>query len=298
MADATDALASFEPLAGVDARERRYTIVDVFAREPLGGNPLAVFDDGHGLDRARMQQIAREMNLSETLFLLAPEQGGDARVRIFTPTLELPFAGHPVLGTAALLAVAGDRAQVTLETGMGPVAVELIERDGMAMSAAMSQPIPEREPFERAPELLRAVGIAESLLPVEAYVNGPRHVYVTLADEDSVAALRPDLGALAALGEILVSCFSSDGSRVRTRMFAPAMGVAEDPATGSAAGPLAVHLARHGRTGYGEVLHISQGSEIGRPSQLRASAHGSAERIERVEVSGWSVIAGTGRLAV
>jgi trans-2,3-dihydro-3-hydroxyanthranilate isomerase len=133
---------------------------------------------------------------------------------------------------------------------------------------------------------------------VEAYVNGPRHVYVTLSDEDQVASLRPDLGALVELGEIGVSCFASSGPRVRTRMFAPALGVPEDPATGSAAGPLAVHLARHGRVAYGEEIEIRQGAEIGRPSLLRARAHGSAQRIERVEVSGWSVITGAGRLAL
>ena len=112
-------------------------------------------------------------------------------------------------------------------------------------------------------------------MPVEVYVNGPRHVYVELAGKDAVAALSPDLRALAALGEFGVSCFAGSGAQWRTRMFAPALGVPEDPATGSAAGPLAVHLARHGRIAFGEEIEIRQGVELARPSLLRARAAGS-----------------------
>jgi trans-2,3-dihydro-3-hydroxyanthranilate isomerase len=113
---------------------------------------------------------------------------------------------------------------------------------------------------------------------------------VELSDEHEVARLRPDLRALTELGEICVSCFAGAGKAWRTRMFAPALGVAEDPATGSAAGPLAVHLARHGRTRFGEWIEIRQGREIGRPSLLRARALGGADRLERVEVAGSAVI--------
>jgi trans-2,3-dihydro-3-hydroxyanthranilate isomerase len=154
----------------------------------------------------------------------------------------------------------------------------------------MQQPIPTWEPYADEEALLRAVGVGRSALPVELYDNGVRHVYVALDSEDAVASLRPDLGALADLPAVLgASCFAGSGKRWKTRMFAPGGDVAEDPATGSAAGPLAVHLARHGRIGFGEEIEISQGAEIGRPSTLYARAEGSADRIERVEVGGSAV---------
>jgi trans-2,3-dihydro-3-hydroxyanthranilate isomerase len=131
-------------------------------------------------------------------------------------------------------------------------------------------------------------------LPIEAYRNGPVHVYVELASSEAVATLSPDLGALARLGAYGISCFSVSGQRVKTRMFAPALGVPEDPATGSAAGPLAVHLSRHARLGYGEEIEIEQGVELGRPSTLYARAFVGPERIERVTVGGAAVIVGRG----
>src|SRR5205807_880809 len=122
----------------------------------------------------------------------------------------------------------------------------------------------------RESELLRALGIAGSRLPIEVYENGPRHVYVALESEQAVAALAPDLRALADQGGLCVSCFAGSNRRYKTRMFAPALGVNEDPATGSAAGPLAWHLARHAQIAFGEEIEIRQGAEIGRPSQLYA----------------------------
>jgi trans-2,3-dihydro-3-hydroxyanthranilate isomerase len=272
---------------------RRYLVADVFTATPLEGNQLAVFPDGRSLDDDLMQRTARELNLSETVFFLPAEHHGDVRVRIFTKASELPFAGHPVLGSAFVLGQVMGAAQVVLETGVGPVPVEL-ERDGDRIAfGRMEQPIPAAEPYEHAAELLAALGVRHSGLPVEAYRNGPRHVYVELASEAEVAALRPDHRALAGL-EIGVSTFAGRGLAWKARMFAPFHGVPEDPATGSAAGPLAVHLARHGRISFGDEIEIRQGEEIGRPSRLYARAEGSPDRIERVLVGGSAVIVARG----
>ncbi len=278
------------------SRSHPYVIADVFTDTPLEGNGLAVFTDAGAFDDATMARLARELNLSETVFALPPREGGDARIRIFTPAAELPFAGHPVLGSAFVLA--GERETVALETGLGIVAVEL-RRDagGTVCFGRMRQPIPVLEPFEHQEALLRALGASRSELAIEAYLNGPHNVYVMLADEAAVAALEPNHQALAALGPFNVSCFAGAGRHFKTRMFAPAIGVSEDPATGSAAGPLALHLARHGRIAFGEEIEITQGVEIGRPSKLYARATGSAEAVESIEVGGAAVIVARGEFS-
>jgi trans-2,3-dihydro-3-hydroxyanthranilate isomerase len=277
----------------------RYVVVDVFTDTPLEGNPAAVVIDARGIPGGRMQRIAREFNLSETVFVLPAEDGGDARVRIFTPSSELPFAGHPVLGTAFVLGeadgVSGSQA-IRLETGAGVVGVELARENGRITSGRMRQPIPTWERYEQAGQMLAALGVEESGLPVEMYCNGPQHVYVELASEQALASLQPDLVALAKLPGTGVGCVAGAGRRWKSRNFAPAIGVAEDPATGSAAGPLAVHLARHGRIDFGQEIEISQGAEIGRPSKLYARAAGTADRIEAVEVAGAAVIVAHGEL--
>jgi trans-2,3-dihydro-3-hydroxyanthranilate isomerase len=271
-----------------------YVVVDVFTDTPLQGNQLAVFTSAAGLDERQMQRLAREMNFSETIFVLPAEGEGDAHVRIFTPSLELPFAGHPVLGCAFVLGESLATDAVALETGLGVIPVELERRDGRVSFGRMQQAIPTWEPYAHERELLAALALQRSGLPVEAYRNGPLHVYVELDDEQAVASLRPDFGALARLEEACVSCFAGSGQQWKTRMFAAAAGVLEDPATGSAAGPLALHLARHGRTAFGEQITISQGAEIGRPSLLYARVEGSAERVERIEVGGSAVIVARG----
>jgi trans-2,3-dihydro-3-hydroxyanthranilate isomerase len=287
------------PRAGAS---HRYVVIDVFTEVPLQGNQLAVFTDATALQVATMQPLARELNVSETVFVVGPAQGGDARIRIFTPAVELPFAGHPVLGTAIVLGIERGLEQVTLETGAGrvPVVLRRGERGADARTGygSMLQPIPTWERYEREAELLDALGVSGSGLPVEAYVNGPRHVYVELDSEQEVAALSPDLQALAALGELGVSCFAGAGASWKSRMFAPGLGVPEDPATGSAAGPLAVHLARHGRIAFGEEIEIRLGVEVARPSLLRARATGSAEALERVEVAGSAVIVASGEFVL
>jgi trans-2,3-dihydro-3-hydroxyanthranilate isomerase len=271
----------------------RYVVADVFTDRPLVGNQLAVFTDGRDLDDETMQALAREMNFSESVFALPPSQGGHARIRIFTPSTELPFAGHPVLGSAFVLAAPLQLGEIRLETGSGVVPVVLEREGGRITFGWMSQPVPRWEPFAQADELLAVLGV-ESALPVELYDLGPRHVYVALSSEQEVASLRPDFGALGEVTDAGVNCFAGSGTRWKTRMFAPTYGVAEDPATGSAAGPLAVHLARHGRTTFGDEIEISQGVEIGRPSTLYARAFGEGDRIDRVEVGGSAVVVARG----
>ena len=271
-----------------------YMVADVFTDTPLEGNQLGVFTDARALSAEQMQRLAREMNFAESTFILPAESGGDARIRIFTPAHELPFAGHPVLGSAVVVGEALASDMVRLETGLGMVPVELRREGGRVVSGRMQQPIPTWRPYEREAELLAALGVRRSRLPVIAYKNGPLHVYVELESEAEVAALRPDLTALAGLADVGANCFAGSGKRWKTRMFAPAHGVAEDPATGSAAGPLALHLARHGRIAFGDEIEIRQGAEIQRPSLLRARVIGSADRVERVEVAGGAVIVARG----
>ena len=274
----------------------RYVIAEVFTNTPLTGNQLAVFTDAREIPEERLQPLAKEMNYSESVFVYAPDADGHARIRIFTPTSELPFAGHPVLGTAFILAGPLQLPEIRLETGQGVVPIAL-DRDesGRIVFGRMLQPIPRWEPFEREAELLAALGIERSEPPVELYDLGIRHVCVGLPSEEAVAALEPDYGALARLtGIVGVYCFAGSGLRWKTRMFAPADGVPEDPATGSAAGPLGVHLARHGLVPFGEQIEITQGVEIGRPSTLYAKVEGSAEQIESVEVGGSAVVVARG----
>jgi trans-2,3-dihydro-3-hydroxyanthranilate isomerase len=274
---------------------REYIVADVFTDVPLEGNPVAVFSDGAGLSTELMQRTARELNLSETVFLLPGDGGGEhARARIFTPAAELPFAGHPVLGTAFILGERLGVDSVRLLTGAGPITISLQRERGAPVFGEMEQPIPTWEALSCSGELLAALGVERSGLPIEIYDNGPRHTFVELSDENAVVALRPDLTALSELGAFGVSCFAVRDGPVRARVFAPGLGVPEDPATGSAAGPLAVHLARHGRTGFGQRVEIRQGIEIGRPSRLWAVVEGSGERVERVAVGGGAVIVARG----
>src|SRR5207302_2931978 len=180
-----------------------------------------------------------------------------------------------------------------LETGSGVIPVTLEREGARIVFGWMQQPIPSFEPFALAEEVHELLGI-RSQLPVELYHLGPEHAYFELADEQEVAALEPDFGRLGRITDVCINCFAGAGKRWKTRVFAPVSGVAEDPATGSAAGPLAVHLARHGRIDFGDEIEISQGIELGRPSKLYARVEGSGDEIERVEVGGSAVTVARG----
>src|SRR5947209_5433294 len=280
-------------------RRFRYVLCDVFTDTPLKGNQLAVFTDARDLTVEEMQELARETKLSETVFVLPPtDPTADVRIRIFTPAVELPFAGHPTLGAAFVLGGPLSKIVVRLETGAGVVPVEL-ERDGpRIVFGRMEQPIPTWSAVPDPSAIFAALGVSGSLLPVERYDLGPGHVYVELDSPQAVAALQPDIGALARATQDGVNTFARDGARWKTRMFAPNHGVDEDPATGSAAGPLAVHLARHGRIAFGEQIEIVQGVEIDRPSKLYAEAHGTRDEIERVVVGGAAVTVARGEFSL
>lgn len=274
----------------------RYVICDVFTGEPLAGNQLAVFTDAREIPEDKLQPIAREMNFSETVFVLPPERDGHVRIRIFTPGMELPFAGHPTLGSAFVLAGPLQLTELRLETGSGTVPVR-VEREGARISFGwMEQPLPTWEPYGARKELLEALGVGRSELPVDVYDNGVRHAFVRLASPAEVAGVAPDLGRLEALGELGFSTFAGSARNWKTRMFGPGVGVPEDPATGSAAGPLAVHLLRYGEIESGQEIEISQGTEMGRSSTLFARVTGSPDAIERVEVGGEAVIVANGEL--
>jgi trans-2,3-dihydro-3-hydroxyanthranilate isomerase len=275
-----------------------YVIVDVFTSVALHGNALAVFPHAADIPAGTMRLIARETNLSRTAFVLPAEAGGDHRVRIFSPAGELPFAGHAVLGTAAVLGVSTTLDRLRLETAAGTIPVDFHYRRDRTVSASMRQPVPTWEPYQRRRDLLDALGLESSTFPVDAYRNGPRHVYVGVGSEAALVRVRPDQRALATHQDMAAVCFAGSGTRWRMRTFSPAYGVAEDAATGSAAGPLAVHLARHGVVPFGKQLEVVQGVELGRPSRMFARAEGTARQLDMVEVEGSAVIVARGTLLV
>ena len=277
----------------------RFMIVDVFTDTALTGNQLAVFSNATTMPEELMQRLAAEIGFSETAFVLPPSVGGDFRLRIFTPTRELPFAGHPTLGAAFALAGPLQSVVMRIETGMGIVPVAMEREGAKVIFGRMQQPIPSIRPFGPAEELFEVLGVSGSTLPVEEYDNGVRHIFVGLPSFADVAALKPDLSRASGLiGEAGVSTFAVEGTRVKTRMFAPEIGVGEDAATGSAAGPLALHLARHGVATWGEFVTIEQGAEIGRPSTLYARVEGSSDAVTAVEVGGSAVVVARGEFLV
>jgi trans-2,3-dihydro-3-hydroxyanthranilate isomerase len=274
----------------------RYVIADVFTGTPLTGNQLAVYTDARAIPEERFQDIAREMNFSETVFVLPPKGDGHVHIRIFTPQTELPFAGHPTLGSAFVLAGPLQLTEIRIETGVGVVPVR-VEREGARISFGwMRQRIPTWQPFSQAAEALSALGVERAALPVEEYDNGPHFVMVGLESKEAVASLEPDLARLNKLGVFGFSTFAGEGTKWKTRMFGPGVGVAEDPATGSAAGPLGVHLLRNGLIESGEEIELTQGVEIQRPSALYVRIAGTPDQIESVEVGGEAVIVANGEL--
>jgi trans-2,3-dihydro-3-hydroxyanthranilate isomerase len=294
-------------------REYRFLQVDVFTDVPFGGNPLAVFPDAEGLTSEEMQKLAREMNLSETTFVLRPEApGADFKVRIFTPAAELPFAGHPVVGTHWVLAHLGRielKAPVTevrFELGVGVLPAELevvggrVERvvitSGRAEFLAMMEDVGDLA----AALCTSAEAITDTGLPVQVVSTGIATLIVPIRSLAEVQEMDPSRLNVAALGQRCrplgaetVFVFTLETERpeatVHVRMFAPSLGVPEDPATGSANGTLGAYLVHH------RVVPVSdgtnhfvseQGAEMGRPSTLDLLVDRSGGEVARVRVGG------------
>ncbi|HWO10071.1 MAG TPA: PhzF family phenazine biosynthesis protein [Polyangiaceae bacterium] len=274
----------------------RYAICDVFTEQPLTGNPLAVFTDARGLDDATMQALARELNLSETTFVFPPERGGHAKVRIFTPQRELPFAGHPTLGTAFVLGGPLESVELRLELAAGVVPVRL-EREGARIAFGwMTQPAARPRAVTNEAAILDALALGEPPLAVFGYENGPEHSYVELASDAAISALAPNFAAIARATPGSVFVYRFDGRRCSARCFVPGSGVPEDPATGSAVGPLALHLSQQGRLPAGDVLCVEQGRELGRPSTLYARI--GAGTPPSIEVGGSARVVARGQFVI
>jgi len=295
---------------------------DVFTNRPLTGNQLAVFLDPDGLDADTMQRIALEMAFSETTFVFPAEHAGtDYLVRIFTPRSELPMAGHPTIGTTFALAhrgrVAKQPPSVTLGLGIGPTHVGLEWRGDQLHFAWMTQPIPQF-----GPRLVDARGIAEALgideadirdtkLPVQIVSSGVPFLYVPLASRRSVNAAELNRGALlrvcheAGIDEHAVFLFTleredDDEAAVFSRMFASGFGIAEDPATGSAGGPLGAYLFQHDVVSAEQAAYMvsRQGVKMGRPSEIHISIGVRDGAIQSVRVGGQAVVVGHGTVTI
>lgn len=301
-----------------------YHTLDVFTDRVFGGNPLAVFPHADGIPGGVMASIARELNLSETVFVLRPASAdGTRRLRIFTPGAELPFAGHPTLGTAHLLAALGEPgleaaddalAQVLFEEGIGPVRVTIRREAGMpvftqltaAQAPEMGPRPPSRERLARLLGLEVGDVLAGDWSPAAVSCGVP-FLFVPLASRSAVARARMDHGVWANelksywAPQVFVFAREAEmpGSDIRARMFAPGLGVPEDPATGSAVAALGGYLA--GRPGQRDGLlqrTIEQGFEMGRPSLLYLEADVTNGRADAVRVGGRSVLVGQGEIDI
>jgi trans-2,3-dihydro-3-hydroxyanthranilate isomerase len=302
-------------------KEYRFLQVDVFTNRAFGGNPLAVFPEAEGLTAEEMQCLAREMNLSETTFVFpAREPRADFRVRIFTPTREVPFAGHPVVGThwaLAHLGWVGIREPVTevrFELGVGVLPADLHVADGQVKKVVMTQAKPEfLGILDDVTDLAEGLGvprkaITDTGLPVQVVSTGYPQMMVPIRFLSEVQALGAEKLNVAALGRacrtaqtdcVMVFTFETErpDSTVHVRMFAPLLGVPEDPATGSANGGLGAYLVHHRAVpSEGPTVHIvsEQGKELGRPSTLYVEVDRVGDEITTVRVGGQVVLVAEG----
>ena len=299
-----------------------YLQLDVFTNRRFEGNQLAVFLDARELDATLMQTIAREMNFSESTFILPAERPDtDVRMRIFTPGLELPMAGHPTIGSTFALAhmgvITNKKDHFVFGLGVGPTRVELTFSGEALTFARMDQPLPDyRTAKASADEIARAIGvdpaaIVRSKLQVEEVSCGVPYILVPVDTRAAVDAAHPDMTLLARLKNAFdiqhvgVYMFTLEptepGVTAYSRMFAAGVGIVEDPATGSACGPLGCYLVRHGVVqGEAATRMVSwQGVAMGRPSRIHIAIAADASRdISRVQVGGQAVLVAEGTLTL
>jgi trans-2,3-dihydro-3-hydroxyanthranilate isomerase len=299
-------------------RKLRYQIVDVFTNQPFGGNPLAVFTNGRGIPGDLMQRIAKELNLSETTFVLPPDDpANDWKVRIFTPGAELPMAGHPTVGTAYVLArenlvnVSEAQPNIRLEEKVGLIPVSFTFKDGAVDLIHMQQPNPTFGPIvndRQAVADMLSLGVSDlEDDPVEVVSSGVPFLFVPVKRLSAVQNLkpRPDLieRLVSDLPSKMIFVFTRETvhpiSTVHSRMFGHAVGIPEDPATGGASGPLGCYLVKHGWVKGSPAKIISeQGLEMGRPSFLHIEIGQTNDVIDRVIVGGQCVAMGEGVIEV
>lgn len=299
----------------------RYLHYDVFTDSPLEGNQLAVFPQPDGLTTDRMQAITREMNFSECTFIFPPETPAtDVRMRIFTPGEELPMAGHPTIGSTFALVnegvIAPGQPAFVFGLGVGPTPVSLEWKDGALDFAWMTQGNPRYgASVEDRRGFAAAIGLAEQDLGSTAPQDvscGNRFLIAPLASRAAVDAVAIDLRAYTALcraaGLDALPLFlyttaagqEYDDAAAYSRMLAPGLGVAEDPATGSASGPLGCYLCRHGLLPRDTLAHFvsRQGVKMLRPSRVHISIDADGDTVTRVRVGGRSVLVGEGTLTI
>jgi trans-2,3-dihydro-3-hydroxyanthranilate isomerase len=299
----------------------RYLTADVFTDVAFGGNQLAVFPDARGIPEHRLQDVAREFNFSETTFVFPPSDPAHTRqVRIFTPGRELPFAGHPTIGTAHVLAAIGDvpltgaTTSIVLEERVGPIPVRIRAEDGRPVHCEMSvAKLPEEGPPAPSREALaEAIGLSpDDVLDGEwaprGWTCGVPYLFIPVRDRGAVARSRvkPDAWDRALRGtwapEVFV--FSRDGERpdsdLHARMYAPGFGIGEDPATGSAAAAMAGYLARRAPRADGTLRwRLEQGFEMGRPSILEIEADVTRGEVTAVRVGGGTVLVCEGTMLI
>ncbi len=304
----------------MSARQLQYRIVDVFTDRMFGGNPLAVFLDARGLADTEMQSLAKEMNLSESTFIFpADDPANDFKVRIFTPGRELPMAGHPTIGTSFVLAREGlaprDREELILrlEEKVGVIPVRMQFENGAPKMIWMTQPLPtfsepildptlaaemlnldERDVDAELPIQIVSCGVPYPIIPVRSLSAMRRLQFRTDVARRELAQFGPT-EALVFTREV-----ENPGSSVHSRMFAPEFGILEDPATGSAAGPLGAYLVKHQVISANPTALIlnEQGIEMGRPSFLHVRITTAGTEITEVQVGGAAVFVGAGEISL
>ncbi|SDI27660.1 PhzF family phenazine biosynthesis protein [Alteribacillus bidgolensis] len=299
----------------------KYSLVDVFTTKPFGGNQLAVFEEGANLTPDLMQQIARELNLSETVFIQPPsDPTKEKSLRIFTPQVELPMAGHPTIGAAYIMAEKGmietktGKSEWVFEEGVGDVPVTVHKDHDLISKVEMEQPLPVfgdryRETEIVAKLLSLSINDIDPILPIQTVSSGVPFLYVPIRSLASMKKInfRTDVWEKHfSVNQHTKHIFAftteteEPTSTVHSRMFAPAMGISEDPATGAASGPLGAYLVKHGVIPPSDnetyIIRNEQGIEMGRPSYIDITLMKEGSEIKEVKIGGKSIIIGSGQI--